>query len=183
MSSKDRPTTRPDRPEPIMTKTDWPALCAEWERIAGEVYSKTPDSPEAVRLVVLSYFIRDRLRVLCLNVDPEAMNALASMRDTLARLPGGGDNIVIGPEISTPMAHAYIAVRALWEHERTPGSGDADGYRSASWFGKKMAPRLRMAARKDRKTKRVDKRTINGVECYSVADARQWWPADVPKEP
>jgi len=63
-----------------------------------------------------------------------------------------------------------------------PGSVDNDEYRPASWFKKGMAARLRMAASKDRKTKRVRRKRIDGVWCYSVADARQWWPADVPDE-
>lgn len=61
-----------------------------------------------------------------------------------------------------------------------PGSDD-DEYRPATWFPKGMAPRLRMAASKKRKTKRVATRTADGVVCYSVADARRWWPKDVPK--
>ncbi len=54
-------------------------------------------------------------------------------------------------------------------------------YRPASWFPKGMAPRLRMAASKDRKTKRVASQVIDGVVRYSVSDARRWWPDDVPK--
>jgi hypothetical protein len=45
-----------------------------------------------------------------------------------------------------------------------------------------MAPRLRMAAGKDRKTKRVRTQLIDGVVCYSVVDARRWWSEDVPKQ-
>jgi hypothetical protein len=45
-----------------------------------------------------------------------------------------------------------------------------------------MAARLRMAAQKNRKTKRVATRTIDGVVCYRVADVRRWWPKDVPDE-
>ena len=61
---------------------------------------------------------------------------------------------------------------------------DQDVYRPASWFGnKKMSGRLRMAAGKDRKTMRVRTKEIDGVVCYCVADARQWWPSDIPKEP
>jgi hypothetical protein len=57
-----------------------------------------------------------------------------------------------------------------------------DDYRPASWFQKGMAPRLRMAAGKDRKTKRVRTQLIDGVVCYSVVDARRWWSEDVPKQ-
>lgn len=62
-------------------------------------------------------------------------------------------------------------IRAKLEHE----------YRPASWFPKGMSARLRMAAGKTRRTKRVASRVIDGVVCYSVADARRWWPTDVPK--
>ncbi|MDZ4686821.1 MAG: hypothetical protein SH850_17245 [Planctomycetaceae bacterium] len=58
---------------------------------------------------------------------------------------------------------------------------DAD-YRPATWFKKGLAARLRMAARIDRKSKHVRTRTIDGVRCYSVADARRWWPDVVPNE-
>lgn len=57
-----------------------------------------------------------------------------------------------------------------------------DVYRPAVWFGRGMAGRLRKAASKDRKGKRVRKQTIDGVVVYSVADARRWWPRDLPKE-
>ena len=58
---------------------------------------------------------------------------------------------------------------------------DDSDYRPALWFDTGMAARLRMAAHKTRKTKRVASRTIDGVVLYSVADARRWWPKDVPK--
>ena len=67
-------------------------------------------------------------------------------------------------------------------HPRTLASGDNGEYRPATWFPKGMADRLRQAASKKRKTKRVATRTVDGVVCYSVADARRWWPTDVPKE-
>lgn len=60
--------------------------------------------------------------------------------------------------------------------------GDLAEFRPASWFPKGMAARLRMAAGKDRKTKRVDSRVVDGVTLYSVSDARLWWPGEVPKE-
>jgi hypothetical protein len=62
-----------------------------------------------------------------------------------------------------------------------PSESDGE-YRPATWFPKGMADRLRQAASKKRKTKRVSTRTVDGVVCYSVADARRWWPDDVPKE-
>lgn len=60
-------------------------------------------------------------------------------------------------------------------------SDDNAEYRPASWFSKSMPSRLRQAASKNRKSKRVATRKIDGVVCYSVADVRRWWPRDVPK--
>jgi hypothetical protein len=57
-----------------------------------------------------------------------------------------------------------------------------DVYRPAAWFSGDMPGRLRKAASKNRKTKRVRTRKIDGVVVYSVADARRWWPRDMPKE-
>ena len=84
----------------------------------------------------------------------------------------------------TPSAIRAAAERAV-ERATANGAGASgaveDGeYRPANWFNNKIAARLRMAAQKTRKTKRVRTRTIDGVKCYSVADARRWWPADVP---
>jgi hypothetical protein len=60
---------------------------------------------------------------------------------------------------------------------------DSEEYRPASWFRKGTADRLRQAAAKSRKTKRVRSKMIDGVVCYCVADVRRWWPDALPKEP
>lgn len=62
------------------------------------------------------------------------------------------------------------------------GGGAADEFRPAGYFGKKLADRLRMAAQKSRKTKRVRTRVEDGVVLYSVADASKWWQSDMPKD-
>jgi hypothetical protein len=64
----------------------------------------------------------------------------------------------------------------------TTGDADSPGCRPATWFPKGMAARLRKAAAKGRKIKHVATRRIDGVVCYSIADARRWWPTDVPSE-
>lgn len=56
---------------------------------------------------------------------------------------------------------------------------DDSNFRPASAFPKGMASRLRMAARPERRSKRVATRRIDGVVCYSMNDARRWWPDDV----
>ncbi len=72
-------------------------------------------------------------------------------------------------------------LRAIADKLHSARADDAE-YRPATWFRKGMAARLRMAAQKGRKTKRVATRKIDGVVCYSVADARGWWAADVPDD-
>lgn len=80
----------------------------------------------------------------------------------------------------TPLMEAHAALKAVPPGSEQPhGTGE---YQPASWFPKEMAARLRMAARKDRKTKHVATKQIDGVVFYSVADARRWWPKDIPKE-
>ena len=55
-------------------------------------------------------------------------------------------------------------------------------YRPATYFKKGAAHRLRMASRTNRKSIRVKSKKIDGVKCYSLADVRQWFPNDVPKD-
>jgi hypothetical protein len=54
-------------------------------------------------------------------------------------------------------------------------------YRPGRWFGKSMTAKLRKAAGKTRVGMKVRKRTIDGVVCYNVADARRWWGKEVPE--
>lgn len=68
------------------------------------------------------------------------------------------------------------------ESSHSETATDTSGYRPAAWFGKDMRPRLRQAARSNRKTKRVATRKDDGVLLYSVTDARRWWPEEVPKD-
>ncbi|KAA0215583.1 MAG: hypothetical protein DYG94_07125 [Leptolyngbya sp. PLA3] len=85
-------------------------------------------------------------------------------------------------ELADLLAERIEADASKTDEAATRGADDS-AYRPATWFPKGMAARLRMAARKDRKTKRVATRTIDGVVCYLVSDARRWWPEDVPHEP
>jgi hypothetical protein len=66
----------------------------------------------------------------------------------------------------------------LKELQTANGGGN---FRPATWFPKGLAARLRQAASKKRKGKRVATQKIDGVVCYSVEDARRWWPNDVPE--
>lgn len=69
-------------------------------------------------------------------------------------------------------------------HSLAASDGGDEDFETGQWFTLNTeipTARLRQAARPDRKTKRVRKRTIDGVECYSVSDARRWWPTDMTK--
>jgi hypothetical protein len=107
------------------------------------------------------------------------------------RRPGDdGDAIVYHCEViaralsikGLPEWRSQPALKAAGPPALQQEAVDAGAFRPAAWFGKPMAPRLRQAASRKRKSKRVATRTIDGVVCYSVADARRWWPTDVPKE-
>jgi hypothetical protein len=63
-----------------------------------------------------------------------------------------------------------------------PAQSEEPEFQPAAYFVKGAAARLRKAAAKTRKTKRVATRIIDGVVCYSVADVRRWWPELIPKK-
>ena len=65
-------------------------------------------------------------------------------------------------------------------------SNNNDDFQSGQWFtlNTKIPPaRLRAAAAvgPKRKGKRVRSKVIDGVKCYSLSDARRWWPTDMKK--
>lgn len=91
-----------------------------------------------------------------------------------------------------PTAESDARARATIKHLRgvlantsanprlaTASTADEGEYQPASWFGKSLAGRLRMASGPRRKTKRVRVKKIDGVNFYSVADAKCWWGRDV----
>ena len=53
-------------------------------------------------------------------------------------------------------------------------------YRPATFFRMNGVARLRKAAAKGRKSKRVRSRNIDGVVCYCVSDVDRWWPELLP---
>ena len=82
-----------------------------------------------------------------------------------------------------------MAIAASWikeavEDTRPSGRSAADeDYRSGQWFAANTdipASRLRHAASKERKNKRVRTKAMDGVICYSVADVQRWWSGDIP---
>ncbi len=96
------------------------------------------------------------------------------------------DVVGYGSLIALPLGHK-AAAKALALADRLallsdePVKCTQDEFLPAAEFPKGMGDRLRQAASKNRKTKRVASRTVDGVKCYSVADARRWWPSEGPK--
>lgn len=89
------------------------------------------------------------------------------------------------PTAQDPDAQDSIGANPLTEKsprvaqpEDPPDTGE---YQPASWFPKSIRGRLRHAANPSRETKRVKRRKVDGVVVYSVADASQWWPKEVPR--
>lgn len=87
------------------------------------------------------------------------------------------------PTNFTALADA-IAARAV-ELQSVPQSssaapeGDDEEWKPAMFFQTKVHGRLRQAARKDRKSKRVRTRIVDGTILYSLTDVRRWWGEDV----
>lgn len=81
-----------------------------------------------------------------------------------------------------PPGQAGIPWQSRADASGMQSTDDRSEFRPATWFRKGMADRLRQAASKKRKSKRVTTRMIDGVVCYSVADVRRWWPDGIPKE-
>lgn len=139
------------------------ASAIEWAESWMNARERQLAEPAAVSV---SPDLLDRLQRAAAAVDPGAIDRAAERAaEKIARV-FGGDTAESGSN-GTP---------------RKLAKADDGAYRPATWFPKGMAARLRMAAQKKRKTKRVDTRTIDGVVCYLVADARRWWPTDVPDE-
>lgn len=83
------------------------------------------------------------------------------------------------------LAASYFAIDRLLGCVSVGAQPDDDydvDFRSGQWFTlntRIRTGRLRQAANPKRKTKRVQTKTIDGVKCYSVSDARRWWPSDM----
>lgn len=116
-------------------------------------------------------------RFLCAPTADTLADAIAACQDAFHRCHEG----VAKPPFEGAESEENANAKPN-EHRSKLSAQDNGEYRPATWFPKGMAPRLRVAAAKNRKTKRVAKRKIDGVVCYSVADVRRWWPADVPKQ-
>lgn len=100
------------------------------------------------------------------------------------KAPSATPTVSVSPQLLVRLEAAAAAVDPGAIERAAEGAAKTDDgvYVPATFFPKGMAARLRMAAHKSRKTKRVASRTIDGVVCYLVADARRWWPADVPDD-
>lgn len=88
------------------------------------------------------------------------------------------------PQAPSPGTGSVRPSRSPGESAAATGApADGGDFRPAACFPKGMAARLRMAASRSRKTKRVATRVIDGVVCYSVADVMRWWPHDLRSQP
>ncbi|MCX5652573.1 MAG: hypothetical protein NTU45_14485 [Planctomycetota bacterium] len=128
--------------------------------------------PDADQLAKLAFtHVRDALRAHRLNlVYPEMAG-------------GNGAEFAQGQQLTRQsldsLASAAMALEA-WEHrdgntaEATPEHDDEE-WQPADYFPVKMHDRLRHAAGKDRKNKRVRKKVVDGTTLYSLSDARRWW--------
>ena len=97
--------------------------------------------------------------------------------------------VSVSPDLLDPLQRAAAAVdpqaidRAASGHTRMLPTGDDGQYRPATWFPKGMADRLRQAASKSRKSKRVRAKKVDGVVLYNLEDVRRWWPNGLPEDP
>jgi hypothetical protein len=87
------------------------------------------------------------------------------------------------PDIDLVINHVEGYLDRVRRDTPRPILRESDDYRPATWFRKGMADRLRKAASKSRKTKRVRTKKDDGVVLYRVADVRNWWPDALPEEP
>jgi len=113
-----------------------------------------------------------------LGYDPNPIYKLVMLND-LSRLD---EVITLADRIRTSVQDEVPAPSLHHETPQTPIRNNGD-FHTAQWFStetKIPSSRLRHAAGRRRKTKRVRAQDIDGVICYSVDDARLWWPQDMP---
>lgn len=58
-----------------------------------------------------------------------------------------------------------------------------EAWRMIGWFPKNLRPRIRQATTPKRRGKRVRVKQADGVNLYSVEDARKWWSSELPQTP
>jgi hypothetical protein len=100
---------------------------------------------------------------------------------------GSGLGFIRAGAESLPMNFAALAdaitARAV-ELQSVPQSSSAapesdEEWKPAMHFPLEMRSRLRHATQKNRKSKRVRKKVVDGTILYSLSDARRWWGAEL----
>jgi hypothetical protein len=138
------------------------------------------------------------------GADVLADDPTANPRKLLARLSRGDELFaLLGADLADPSAIIDARVGELDElgtwagdvvaelsaanelgarRTPTPEPNDDDGadFKPAAHFPHKLRNRIRQAAQRGRKGKRVRKRTVDGAVLYSVADVKRWWGDEYP---
>ena len=80
------------------------------------------------------------------------------------------------PQSASAAPERVVQTEAGSTDDAMPPAPEGDEeWKPAMFFPLKMRSRLRQATRKDRKSKRVRKRVVDGTNLYSLSDARRWW--------
>jgi hypothetical protein len=80
------------------------------------------------------------------------------------------------PQSSSPAPEGVVQTESASTDDAMPPAPEGDEeWKPAMFFPLKIRSRLRQATRKDRKSKRVRKRVVDGTILYSLSDARRWW--------
>lgn len=98
------------------------------------------------------------------------------LTDFIQDLKALGPNMSLSASHQTHLPGDERRLAAVRGQEALAPVGD---FKPAEWFPPKMKARLRMAAHPNRKTKRVRVKKIDGVNLYSVEDAKLWWPKEM----
>lgn len=80
------------------------------------------------------------------------------------------------PQSSSSAPEGVVQTESASTDDAMPPAPEGDEeWKPAMFFPLPMRSRLRQATRKDRKSKRVRKRVVDGTILYSLSDARRWW--------
>ena len=152
--------------------------------LEGEtVYRRPRDFEDETQ--TLHNLVKSRYRELNPAPLEQLLDAARELQDPKAQVPVGRlERLVADAEAVVSIVEKDLTerLRAAVAATGSPPPSVED-FKPAVWFTKNTdvpAERLRKAAA--RTTKRVRSRTDDGVVVYSVEDARQWWPKDMPRE-
>lgn len=157
------------------------AIIGRWYR---ELYGATPElrAKEADAFEREWHERRDRWRAEYGEELPVNVDQWERLLSRVGLTPQEVCDVMAGiPDIDLVINHVEGYLERVKRDTPMRVIKDSDEYRPARWFRKGTADRLRQAAAKSRKTKRVRSKKVDGVVCYCVADVRRWWPDALPK--